>query len=108
MVCNFIYLYNVLIVILLLGNKYDLFDQEEVKEESGTELAESIGATFLLTSAKMNTEIPEIPKIIVDKCKEVFGEPETWNFETSNLQISDKVATNPKKNGGCCDSKKKG
>lgn len=41
-------------VIGVAGNKYDLFLQQEVSEESGQEYAEKIGAIFELISAKEN------------------------------------------------------
>ena len=47
------------IVLGLIGNKSDLFEEEQVKEEEAKEFAQSIGAFFMLTSAKHGTGIHE-------------------------------------------------
>ena len=47
------------VVLGVLGNKSDLFENEEVTEEEAKEFAESIGAFFMLTSAKHGTGIHE-------------------------------------------------
>ena len=44
----------------VIGNKSDLFENEEVKEEEAKEFAESIGAFFMLTSAKHGTGIHQV------------------------------------------------
>ena len=48
------------IVIGIAGNKSDLYEEEEVKEDEGREFAEQIGAVFELTSAQNNTGINEL------------------------------------------------
>ena len=40
-----------------MGNKSDLYENEEVKDEDAMEYAKSIGATFVLTSAKNGDNI---------------------------------------------------
>ena len=39
-------------VLAIVGNKSDLYEKEEVEEKEARNYAESIGATFMLTSAK--------------------------------------------------------
>ena len=45
---------------MLVGNKADLFEQEQVKEEEAKEYASSINAEFYLTSAKNNIRITDL------------------------------------------------
>ena len=47
------------VVLGIIGNKSDLFEKEEVTEEEAREFAKSIGAFFMLTSAKHGTGIHE-------------------------------------------------
>ena len=45
---------------MLVGNKADLFELEQVKEEEAKEYASSINAEFYLTSAKNNIRITDL------------------------------------------------
>ena len=45
---------------MLVGNKADLFEQEQVKEEEAKEYANSINAEYYLTSAKNNIRITDL------------------------------------------------
>lgn len=47
-----------ILVIAIIGNKYDLHMKEQVSQEEAKEYAESIGAYFRLVSAKDGTGIP--------------------------------------------------
>ncbi len=53
----------------MVGNKSDLYLEEEVKREEGDVLAKSINAEFLLISAKNNERIKFIDflKVLVEK-----------------------------------------
>ena len=44
----------------LVGNKYDLYENEQVKEDEAREYANSINAGFYLTSAKYNNNVEEL------------------------------------------------
>ena len=44
----------------LVGNKYDLYETEQVKEDEAREYANSINAGFYLTSAKYNNNVEEL------------------------------------------------
>ena len=83
---------------VLIGNKSDLFAQEEVNETEGTELANKINAEFLLTSAKCNTGLTLLPEKIIEKCKKVYGEPEKWDF---GLEEGEEIS-NKKQKKKCC------
>ena len=48
------------IIFNLVGNKYDLFETEQVQEDEAREFANSINAGFYLTSAKCNINIEEL------------------------------------------------
>ena len=81
----------------VVGNKNDLYYDEQVNEEEGEEYANSIGAKFLLTSAKNE------PKGFIKFIEQLFIEYiENNNDETDRL---DSVVINripKKKNSGCC------
>ena len=49
------------------GNKFDLFNIEEVTEDEGNKFASDIGAFFYLTSAKESIGIYELFKEIGEK-----------------------------------------
>lgn len=85
-----------------MGNKCDLYDREVVSEEEGVNLAKENNATFLLTSAKDGVGLTDIVDTIIDNCIKMYGEPETWKFENSDLStqlISDNIVKEP---SGCC------
>ena len=42
------------VFLILVGNKYDLFENEEIREEDGKKFAEIIKAKFSLVSAKLD------------------------------------------------------
>ena len=48
------------IIFNVVGNKQDLYEQEQVKEEDAKEFAKSINAGFYLTSAKRNISISDL------------------------------------------------
>ena len=48
------------LVIGIAGNKSDLFDREQVKEEEAENYAKKIGAIFRLTSARTSAGIEEL------------------------------------------------
>ena len=47
-------------ILVLIGNKNDLYDYQEVKDEEAIKYADSIGAIFQITSAKSNTGIDKL------------------------------------------------
>ena len=69
-----------MVVLFIVGNKSDLFGEEQVAESEGKSLAKENKASFLLTSAKENEGIPNILELIIKNCIKQYGEPETWNF----------------------------
>ena len=44
----------------LAGNKNDMYEQEEVEENEGKELAKQLGAIFQKTSAKESTGVEDL------------------------------------------------
>ena len=58
---------NLYLVLALVGNKYDLFDREEISEDEGRILANEMGAIFSLTSAKENFGIDDLFSSIGNK-----------------------------------------
>ena len=63
----------------VVGNKYDLFKEEQVREEEGKKFAESIGAVFHLTSCKESIGIDEL----FEECGKKY-------LESKNMISSDK------------------
>ena len=63
----------------VVGNKCDLFQEEQVREEEGKKFAQSIGAVFHLTSCKESIGIDEL----FEECGKKY-------LESNNLISSDK------------------
>jgi GTPase SAR1 family protein len=89
----------------LVGNKIDLFESEQVKEEEAKEFAKSIEAGFFLTSAKSGIRINEL----FWKCGEIFIDPNSSNLnEDMNKENKDRRQSirinnsNNQKKGICC------
>ena len=84
----------------IVGNKIDLFINEQVTEEEGEEVAKSVGAKFLATSAKT-----EGPKKFEDLLTQLLEEYLTKNGDIKTDKK--KVVLDKKKNVGtggkkCC------
>lgn len=82
-------------VLGVIGNKADMFENEEVQEEEAKAFAESIGAFFVLTSAKQGTGIHEAFKEAAEKIEE-----RGLNKGSAGIQLSASEKTRKKK---CCE-----
>ena len=80
----------------VVGNKIDLFLEEKVKENEGEEYAESIGAKFILTSAKINPN--QFSKFIEEMLDIYLRKNKLGNLNDS-INISSSLPSNNKK---CC------
>ncbi len=85
------------IISAVVGNKIDLYLEEEVKENEGQEYSNSIGAKFKLTSAKNNPK--EFGQFIEEMLEEYL--------KTNNIENNRKESITIKKTGGekekrCC------
>ncbi len=85
------------IISAVVGNKIDLYLEEEVKENEGQEYSNSIGAKFKLTSAKNNPK--EFGQFIEEMLEEYL--------KTNNIENNRKESITIKKAGGekekrCC------
>ena len=74
----FIYIYNYYIVLVVVSNKSDLFDKEQVTEDEGKEFADEIDALFFSVSAYTGANINILFDTIGVEClklkeKEHFG-----------------------------------
>ena len=67
------------VILALAGNKSDMYEFEEVSDEEAKAYAKEINAIFQKTSAKMETGVNELFKMIAEK----FVNPQTENI--SNL-----------------------
>ena len=93
-------------IIAIVGNKSDLFHDEEVNEEEARKYANSIGAIFMLTSCKENIGINEL----FEECGKKYLEANNFinksNKGKNNLKLtknerSENNSGNDKKNK-CC------
>ena len=80
----------------VVGNKMDLYYEEKVKEEEGEEYANSIGAKFLLTSAKNDSK--GFNKFIEQMLEEYLSKYCDENDRVESIVIN----RIPKKRGKCC------
>ncbi len=100
------------VVLGVVGNKCDLFEDEKVTENDAREFADKIGAIFELTSAQNNTGITEIFQEIGNKYldpnfqqrikqveKEKTEEGKAQNIVLDNNE--NKTKEKPKKKGFC-------
>ena len=96
------------LIIGIAGNKCDLLNDEIVSENEVKELANKVGATFQLTSAKTNTGIDTLfqklgEKFLTLNNVEQPGEDE----ENKRKRFSTKLVSQPekkkRKKKGCCD-----
>ena len=84
-------------LLCLVGNKVDLVEMEEVKEEEGQELANQWGAFFAQLSAKcdaegINTFFTEILSLFINNKRGIFPRNDSITINNSN----------GKKSQGCC------
>ena len=95
------------IVLGVLGNKKDLFLQEDVKEEEAEEYAKSIGAKWGLTSAKTERSsfviyMEDLIKIYIEKAKIKDKDKQIEETEKKgNIKLNSENIE-PKKKKKCC------
>ena len=95
------------IVLGVLGNKKDLFLQEDVKEEEAEEYAKSIGAKWGLTSAKTErqsfvTYMEDLIKIYIEKAKIKEKDKQIEETEKKGSIKLNSENIEPKKKKKCC------
>ena len=77
-------------ILVLVGNKNDLYDEQIVEDEEARKYAESINAIFFKTSAKSNSELDLLFQILGRK----FIEP---NFDYKKYEEKEKESYNEKR-----------
>ena len=82
----------------VVGNKNDLYYEEKVKEEEGENYANSIGAKYLLTSAK--NEPKAFSKFIIQLLDDYINYIENNESERIESVMINRIPK--KKSGGCC------
>jgi small GTP-binding protein len=80
---------------VIVGNKEDLIDREEIPMEEAQNFAHKIGAIFKKTSARSNFGIEDLFQSVAFK---VF--PELSNNAVAKQRVIDLTEANPRKN--CC------
>ena len=97
-------------VLGIVGNKSDLYEQEEVPENEARQFAQSIGAIFALTSAKMNTGVDALfedagNKYLDPSFQQKVMQEQEANKEEKGQKITlnqEEVKKEKKKKGGFC------
>jgi len=97
------------IIYLLIANKSDLYDNEQVSDDEGTNFAKEIGATFYMVSAKNKECIDrvflDIAKIYAKSEEAEIVKKKTENFEFVRMKkdtVKLKSQTLKKKKKNCC------
>ena len=85
------------VLIVLVGNKIDLIEEEEVDQTVAREYAESVGAHFMLISAKDNINISDIFEYIGKNLRKVEQVTKGDNPESKGKE---KVINEPKPPAG--------
>lgn len=87
------------VIIFIVGNKTDLDTQRRVSVNEGRNKARELGAHFIETSAKENTNI----NALFDKIAEKLPDRQTEPRESSQGRGTGRVdLSTQKKKGGCC------
>ena len=94
-------------MIYLIGNKSDLYESEDVKEDTAREYAKSINARFALTSALNGEGIQTIFTEIAEDfyrnfIKEKGGDDSKTAGDDYNIKIVDMKEDDKKKKKKCC------
>jgi Ras-related protein Rab-1A len=85
---------------LLVGNKCDLESERQVSLEQGKELAESLGLTFVETSAKSNSNVDQVfHKMAADIRAHMATVPRT---ESKAKKLTAKDGRFKKEKSNCC------
>ena len=97
-------------VLAIVGNKSDLFENEEVKEDEARKFADEIKATFMLVSAQNGDNIENLFNSVVDiylgpefqiKANEMINEKQETAKGNTKLQTNKGEEKN-EKNFSCC------
>ena len=92
------------LIVGIAGNKCDLLNEETVSENQVKELANKIGATFQLTSAKTNTGIDTLFQKLGERFLMVNNVDHSEEEENKRKRFSTKLVNkNEHKKKRCCD-----
>lgn len=87
------------IALAIAGNKADLADSREVDERTASQYADEIGAVYLETSAKDDTNVQDI----FVKLSTRLPSPQTADSNVVKASAANtRPGKSPQKNGGCC------
>ena len=93
---------------ILVGNMSDKEKERKVTRERGQQLADELGAEFIETSAKDNSNVEKVFQLLVEsilkeKADEVPAAEEKppATAETDTIKLSDKPVSEAK--DGCCN-----
>ena len=93
------------IKLMIIGNKIDLTDEREVKNEDALKKADTLGIPLMETSALDATNVKEafndLLKEIYKDIKDKLNSPE-HKFKNEKKGIDLNTSSNPGKKKGCC------
>ncbi len=102
-------------IFFVVGNKSDLYENEQVSDEEGKKFADEIHAIFKITSALSNTGInwvfdsigkkvlnPDFDYNNSDSTNQENFKEKSQKANNDNIKLDSNIG-NQKKNGGCCD-----
>ena len=92
-------------ILAIVGNKCDLYEDEEVEEKEVNDFSNQIGAKYFLISAKNGEAIEEMFKTLAN----LYLNPdfkdkvnENNDGRSSSIKLEKNELKKDKKNGGCC------
>ena len=86
-----------------MGNKIDLIEKEEVKEEEVKDVAKNLNAIFMKTSAKAPENIDKLFNLIGEKLLNKIEDDTKLNGENlqSKIEVDTKLSNNIEKKCKC-------
>ena len=87
---------------ILLGNKMDLEEKRQIKEEAGKKLADKFGIEFLEISNKENINIKEAINSILGTIIEIRGRTDSNFYSIQSTKLSKNKINSNKNNKTCC------
>ena len=90
-------------ILAIVGNKCDLYEDEEVEENEANSFSDKIGAKFFLVSAKNGDAIEDMFKKLADLyLNPDFKDKLSESKRTESIKLDRDKFKNHHKNNGCC------
>ena len=90
-------------ILAIVGNKCDLYEDEEVEENEANSFSDKIGAKFFLVSAKNGDAIEDMFKNLADLyLNPDFKDKLNESSRTDSIKLAKDKCRNHHKGNGCC------